>query len=391
MTFSQFAFKNLMRNKWRTILTILSIIVATLTIFIVLSMDKGYKLAVEEELVKNTGVHLYITLEGCPMEAASIIAQGGISPLYVPEDIVEKVRELKGIKYIMPFKIFALTTSDGSRTDIFLGVTPEIQGIRPNWKLKSGSWFKNENSIILGSAVAQTEKRNVGDKIYFEQFDKEFVVSGILEPNYTQDDGAFFLLLKTAQKLIHREGKLSAVAIKVEDVNQIDKIKKSIQVILPENYYVLTAEALGSGVLSFFGSTRAIMFVMVIIALIVSTLGIMNTMLMTALERKKEFAYLKCVGAGIYDIVKLIFLETTIICLIGILLGLVLTVSLSSGFESFIRQYLVTYIPKAQIVRVSWDMGILSTVIIILSGLFAALYPAIKTAKVIPMEAIRND
>jgi cell division protein FtsX len=105
MTIHQFAFKNLMRNKWRTLLTILSTAVATLTLFIVLSMDKGYKMAVEEELVKNTGIHLYITLEGCPMEAASVIAQGGISPLYVPEAIVEKIRNVEGLKYILPFKI----------------------------------------------------------------------------------------------------------------------------------------------------------------------------------------------------------------------------------------------------------------------------------------------
>ncbi len=393
MTFNQFAFKNLMRNKWRTLLTILSTAIATLTIFIVLSMDKGYKMAVEEELVKNTGVHLYIMLEGCPMEVASIIAQGGISPLYVPEDILEKIykEKIEGIKSMMPFKIYALTTPDGMRTDIFFGVTEEIQKIRPEWKLKSGSWFKNENSIILGAAIALTEKRNVGDKVYFEHFDKEFEVTGILEQNYTQDDGLFFLPLVVAQRLINREGKLSAIAIQVEDIGQIDKIKTSLRAVLPENYYVVSSKTLADGVLAFFGSTKAIMFVMVIITFVISTMGIMNTMLMVALERKKEFAYLKCTGAGGLDIIKLVFLETIIICSIGIFLGIFATILLSSGFESFIRQYLVTYIPKAQIVRISLDIGILSTVVIILSGLFAALYPAVKTAQVVPMEAIRND
>lgn len=391
MTITKFAFKNLTRNKGRTLLTILSVAIATLTIFLVLSMDKGYRMAVDEELVKNTGVHLYITLEGCPMEAASVIAQGGISPLYVPEDTVEKIQNVEGIRAIMPFKIYALTTEDGLRTDIFFGVTSEIQKIRPNWRLKSGSWFKGEGTVILGAEIARSEKRDVGDMVYFEQFDKEFEVAGILEANYTQDDGTFFLPLKTAQRLIEREGKLSAIAIQVEDIGQIDRIKTSIQAILPTNYFVITSQSLGEGVLSFFGSTRAIMYIMILVALIVSTLGIMNTMLMAALERRKEFAYLKCVGAGVLDIVKLVFLETMIICLIGVLLGIVATILLSSGFEEFIRQYLVVFIPKAQIVRVSLDAGILSAVITILSGIFAALYPAIKTAQIAPMEAIRND
>ena len=394
MKFHHFAFKNLMRNKWRTVLTITSMAIATLTLFIVFSVDKGYKMAVEEELVKNTGVHLYVSREGCPMAAAAVIAQGGISPLYVSEDTEEKVQNVKGVKAVMPFNVYALTTSDGSRTDIFFGITEEIQRIRPNWKLKTGSYFKNDatlNSIILGAELAKTEKRNVGDKVYFEQFDKEFEVSGILENNYTQDDGSFFLPLKIAQKLIHREGKLSAVAIQVEDVGQIDKIKLAIEVLLPKEYFIVTAEALSGGVLSFFGSTRAIMLVMVIIALIVSGLGIMNTMLMTAIERKKEFAYLKCVGAGVGDIIKLIFLETIIISLIGVFTGLVATGLVSSVFESFIKQHLVSFVPKAAIVRLSLDRGVLSALIIILSGMFASFYPAIRSAKVTPMEAIRND
>jgi len=391
MTFNQFAFKNLMRNKWRTILTILSITIATLTIFGVLSVDKGYKMAVEEELVNNTGVHLYITLEGCPMEAASVIAQGGISPLYVPEEIVEKIDKVEGIKVMMPFKIFALTTPDGLRTDIFFGVTGEIKEIRPSWKIKNGSWFKDENSIILGYTIALTEKRSIGDKIYFEHFDKEFEVVGILEQNYTQDDGAFFLPLNVAQKLIGREGKLSAIAIQVEDVGQIEKVKTSLQATLPENYFVIPSQALSEGVLEFFGSTKAMMVIMVIIALIVSTLGIMNTLLMAALERRKEFAYLKCTGASGLDIIKLVFMETIIMCLIGIFLGVVVTILISSGFENFLRQHLVVFIPKARIVRVGFDTGILSVVIIILSGLLSALYPAVKTAKVIPMEALRNE
>ncbi|MFQ3675041.1 MAG: ABC transporter permease [Endomicrobiia bacterium] len=391
MTFNQFALKNLMRNKWRSVLTVISISVATLTIFIILSIDKGYKMSVEEELVKNTGVHLYITLEGCPMEAASVIAQGGLSPLYVPEDILDKIKHVEGIRTVMPFKIFALTTPDGSRTDIFFGITPEIQKIRPNWELKEGFWFKNENSIILGNMVAITEKRSVGDKVYFEQFDKEFEIVGILEANYTQDDGAFFIPLNVAQKLIGRERKLSAVAIQVEDIEKIDKIKNTLRATLSENYFVITAQSLSEGVLGFFGSTRAIMFIMIIVSLTVSTLGIMNTLLMTALERRKEFAYLKCTGASILDIFKLVFLETVILCLSGIFLGVVLTILLSSGFENFLRQHLVVFIPKARIVRIGLDMGILSAVIIILSGFLAAFYPAVKTAQIVPMEAIRNE
>ena len=390
MRLYQFALKNLMRSKTRTMLTILSVMVATTTIFVVISLDRGYKAAVNEELVKNTGIHMFVTREGCPIEAASVIAQGGVSPLYIPEDIVEKVKNVKFVKEVMPFKIYALTTSDGLRTDIFFGVTEAIGRIRPDWNLK-GSWFKDENSVILGAEIARIEMLKAGDKVYFEHFDEEFTVSGILEFNYTQDDGFFFLPLAVAQRLINREGKLSGIALHLEELDYLEDVEITIEGMLPEDYFVITAKALSEGVLKFFGSTRAMMLLMVFIALVVCTLGIVNTMLMAAVERRKEFAYLKCVGAGFGDITRLIFSETLIISLIGAALGLGGSMLLLPGFENFIRGFLVVYVPAAGIVRPGVDIAILTSAIVILVGVFAALYPAVKAAKIAPMEAIRNE
>ncbi|MDW8056428.1 MAG: ABC transporter permease [Elusimicrobiota bacterium] len=391
MTFIEFATNNLRRSKTRTILTILSVTVATATLIVVLSLNRGYKFAVMEELVKNSGVHLYITKEGCPMEASSVIAQGGISPLYVPEDVINKIKEVPNIEAMMPFNIFALTTEDGSRTDIFMGITEEIKKVRPEWEIVKGGWFKGENTIILGAEIARLEKREIGDKIYFEQIDKEFEVCGILKRNYTPDDGTFFLPLKTAQKLIDREGKLSAVAIKLKDIMYLEQTRNVIRSMLPQDYYVIASKELGEGVLRFFGSTKAVMIVMVVVAFVISIFSLMNTMLMTITERKKELAYLKCVGAGFTDIVKLIALEALIICVLGCVLGVIFGVFSTPWFESFIRKFLVVYVPSAKIVR--FELGILlwSLIIVLTTGIFSAVYPAVKAAKIVPMEVLRNE
>jgi len=393
MKFYQFAYKNLIRSKTRTILTILSISLTAFILFIVLSLDRGFKSSVKEDLVEGIGAHLFIARGGCPMDAASIIAQGGISPMYIPEEILNKINNVESIKHIMPFKIFSITTSDGMRTDIFCGITQEAEDMKGKWKYKEGGWFKNENSVILGADIAVIEQRKVGDKIYVEHFDREFRVTGILEYAYNQDDGMFFLPLKTAQKLIKREGKLSAIAVSVHDIDNLDVSKMEIKSYLADDYMVLTPEAIGNDVMNFFNSTRAIMFAVLFFTLIVSTVGIANTIITMIYERRKEFAYLKCVGAGFGDIYKVILYETIILCKTGIILGISGGVLLANLFESYLRKFLLSaYISQtAEIIRPGIDIAIITIMMILIIGLLAATYPAIKISRIMPMEAIRNE
>jgi putative ABC transport system permease protein len=393
MTLLQLSFKNLFRAKIRTLLTFASILVATIVVWNVLSLNRGYKLAVEEELVKKSGIHLYITKEGCPMEAASVIVQGGASPQFVGMGVIDTIKKIKAygkIKEILPFAILALTTPDGSRTDIFFGTTEAIQRIKPTWKLR-GSWFKDTNSIILGATIARKESREIGDKIYFEQFDREFEVVGILEPTYTQDDGTFFLDLPVLLKLFSREGKLSGIGIQLVSLEYLEEVKRELREQLPAEYFILPSETLSKGVLTFFGSTRAIMFVMVVIGLVMCIFAIMNTFLMSILERRKEFGYLKCVGAGAGDIMRLILLETLLLVGTGTASGLGVGSLFLPVFETYIRRFLVAFVPVAKIVRPNLFLAFITIGLISGVGLLSALHPAVKAGRATPMEVIRNE
>lgn len=386
-----FAFNNVRRTPVRAILTALSVLISAATLIVVLSVDRGYTDAVEGDLVEKTGVHLYITKEGCPIEAASIIAQGGLSPLYVDEKIVETVKGIDGIAQVLPFQLFTSTTEDGSRTDIFMGITEEIQGIRPDWTLEKGTWFDSDSSIILGSQLASIEQVGIGEEIYSEQFDRVFKVSGILKQSYSQDDGTFFIPLKTAQKMVEREGKLSAIAIKLDDIGKLSMITTQLRGSLPEEYFVVSAKELSEGILSFFAATKMIMVVMVCVAFGVSVFGIINTMLMAVMERKREIAYLKCVGARKRDILQLVTIEALLISLSGGFLGVLLGLGLCPVADKMLRGVLVSYVPTASIATPTVAIVTISLLLSVVTGVICALYPAYKASIIVPMEVLRNE
>lgn len=391
MTFFKVALSNLKRNRVRTVLTGLSLAVSAATLTVVLALDRGYSSAVTDDLVNKTGVHLYITKEGCPIEAASVIAQGGLSPLYVEEDIVERLASVADLEAILPFKLFAVTTDDGSRTDIFMGVTDAILSMKPDWRFAAGGWFADEESVVIGADMAQIELLQVGDPLYNEMFDREFTVTGILDRTYSQDDATFFVPLATAQAMVQREGKLSAVGLKLADISRMDLVQNQLRALMPADYFVLGSKELSEGILQFFGATRAIMIVMVFVAFIISVFGIINTMLMAVLERRREIAYLKCVGAGRLDLVRLITLETTAIALTGSAAGALLGMVLSPVAGNLLRSFLVAYVPSGAIARPEPMIALMAFVLCSIVGLGCSLYPALRAARIVPMEVLRND
>jgi putative ABC transport system permease protein len=386
MTFFSLGLKNLKRHKIRTALTALGIAIASTTLFAIFSFDRGYKKALEEELI-GTGIHLFVSTEGCPLEAASLIIRGGEIPRFLPMKNLEAVKTVDGVKEAGGFLIFSIPSPDGSKVDLFYGITNDVLKLKPNWKIE-GSWFKDENSVILGSGIAKLEKRNVGDKIYIESLDKEFTVAGILERTFGQDDGFYFLPIETAQKYFKKEGKLTAIGVQLFDPLKMGQVKARLET-LPETY-VVPAEQMSQEILKLVGGTKALMYSIFYVVLIVSTLGLLNTILMATFERQKEFGYLRCVGAGRWDVMRLIVIETLVLSVSGGIAGLFLGVLLSTGLDHWVRQFL-PYVPAGKLLRPDWDVSFISMSIILAVGLLAACYPAYRASKVSPMEAIRNE
>lgn len=377
--------KDLRRRPTRSLLTVAGVGLASATLFSLLAFNRGYQVSLKKEMA-DSGIHMLVSTEGCPMEAASLALHGGEIPKFLPEERVPAIRAVPGVRAVTGMLIFSLP-GEGNRTDLFYGVDNEFLKLKPHWKLK-GSWFVDQQSILLGAEAARVEKREVGDKVYFPEIDTEFTVTGILERTGSEDDGFFFIPLKTAQRVFKKDGKLTGVGVNVGDVERIQDVKDRIERI--PDVYVVTAQQMMEQILKLVGSSKTLMFAVLGIALIIAVVGVLNTVLMSVMEKLREFGYMRCIGASPLAVFKIVLIETLALCLAGGVIGVTIGAIGSSLADQLIRNVL-PYAPAGRMVTFDPSALVLTLAVAVGIGALAGVYPSWKASHVPPMEAIRNE
>jgi putative ABC transport system permease protein len=127
-----------------------------------------------------------------------------------------------------------------------------------------------------------------------------------------------------------------------------------------------------------------------IIAILIAMVGVINTILTSVWERFQEIGILKTIGAMPWDIFKLVWIETLLLCTTGGILGIILALILSRVTDMVIRSIL-PYAPGGGLVLIDVKLVLITMVSIIGIGLVSGIYPAWKAGRIRPLEAIRAE
>ncbi len=387
MSYFSLAIKNLLRRRARTLLTVGGVAIAIAVLFSLLSSNAGYEKQLSGEL-GSMGIHMLAVPKGCPYEAASLIIHGGVIPKYLQDADVDQAREIDGIEIASPMLLHQFFKDD--KPHVVYGIRMQDQAaLKPWWKVE-GRYFKDDevDTMIVGRSLAEKENLKVGQVLDFGPDKVPMTIVGILERTGTQDDEFHYLPLTIAQQLFDKAGQITTIAIKVKDVSRISEISKKLEEI-PDIQIVTMTQVMGT-IMNLVGSAQALLFSVIIVALIISAFGIVNTLMMSVNERTREFGMMKAVGASGWDIGRLIFIETILITLIGCLVGLIISVTGSSLVESFVRG-IIPYAPAGKLISVEvWIIGVCVAFSVVL-GAFCSIYPAARSARMTPLEAMRSD
>ncbi|KAF5084438.1 Macrolide export ATP-binding/permease protein MacB [anaerobic digester metagenome] len=381
-----FALRNLQRRKVRTILTITGVALSVAVLFSLLAFQAGYEQELTKE-VDSLGIHMLAVPKGCPYEAASLIMHGGVIPKYLNETDLDRVKNTEGVRLATPILLHQFIVN-GSPHILYGIIGSEMRSIRPYWKVEGRFFEDNEKRVmVVGKGLADKEGLKVGQMLPFGPKKEPFEVLGILDTTGGQEDEFHFIPLGEVQRVFGKENRLTTIAVQADTINNSGIVADKIEEI-PDMQVVTMTQITGT-ILNIVGSARTLLLSMILVILIITAVGISNTLMMTVHERTKEFGMLKAIGARSVDIMELVIVETLVVTFLGGLAGVLLTL-LGGGFiESFIRAN-VPYAPSGSLIAADPVMAIVCISLSVALGLVCSIYPAIRSAKQSPMEAMRD-
>ncbi len=194
--------------------------------------------------------------------------------------------------------------------------------------------------------------------------------------------------LKTLQKIFDRPDEITTIGIKLKKGVDSTRLEEKLYK-LPDVQIVSLAQVKDT-IMKLISTAKVMVLSIAIIAILIAMVGVINTILMSVHERFQEIGILKTIGAMPWDIFKLIWIETLILCAIGGVLGVVLALILSKVTEILIR-YVMPYAPSGGLVLIDLKLILITMAAVLCIGLLSGLYPAWKAGRIRPLEAIRSE
>ena len=395
------ALKALSRNKMRTMLTMLGMIIGVGAVIAMVGLGKGAQTTIEAQ-VKAAGTNLITVMAG-NFTQGGVRQGGGMSTTLTPED-AEALRQLPGVQYLAAAvnSRAQLVAGNQNWSSSIQGTDVELPLIR-NWPNKYGGFFSSQD--VQAAAKVCVLGQTVSDNLFGPDVDptgqviriknQPFRVLGVLAPKgstgFGQDqDDAVYVPYTTVQKKLQgiqhiNQIQISAATPETAPVSAaISEMLRTRHKLIgndPDDFMVRTQEEMASVRTETTKTMTTLLAAIAGVSLLVGGIGIMNIMLVSVTERTREIGLRMAIGARGKDVLMQFLVEAVVLSLFGGLLGIGMGYGLSAAAEKFL-EWPTEIPPNAIGMAFGFAAG---------TGVFFGFYPAKKAAGLDPIEALRFE
>jgi len=396
------AFKALGRNKLRTMLTMLGIIIGVAAVIAVVAMGTGAQAQIEEQ-IKSAGTNL-ITIFPGSVNQGGVRGGMGTNTRLTPED-ADALRQLPEVEFVSEMvqtRTQVIYGNQNWNTSI-QGTSIDLPSIR-SWPVKYGAFFGSDD--VRGATKVAVLGVNVANNLFGEDVDPTdqqirvrnqiFRVLGVMTSKgagaggMSQDDQVFVPYTTVMKKLTGMQF-INNIIVSTRNADDIPSASTSIGSTLrarhelpegdPDDFTIQTQEDLIAARTQQTQTLTSLLTGIAIVSLVVGGIGIMNIMLVSVTERTREIGLRLAIGARGADVLLQFLIEAVVISAAGGVVGIGLGWSVSEGLRYY--QNLPTLVPLNSV--------IISVAVSAFVGIFFGFYPARKAAGLDPIEALRFE
>jgi putative ABC transport system permease protein len=404
------ALRSLQSNKLRSVLTMLGIIIGVGAVISLMSLGRGAEKTVASTFEQLGTNILYIMPRSSEVEGMAGLASSYASNSLTLDD-AKAISEISGVVFASPVnENFIEATYGGESVSIVLeGATREYQQAFA-YTVQSGQFITDRNVasrdtvIVLGSQAAKelfAARDPIGERVRIKGI--RFTVIGVLEPKggammgVSMDNIAVTPITTFQTKLFtsktsEGEDAVQSISVKVADSASISMVTDEIDAVLRRKHHIQAdakadfAVVSQEQVLNIFSQITGIFTIFLSsiagISLLVGGIGIMNIMLVSVTERTREIGIRKAVGAKRRDILFQFLIEAAMLSLVGGAIGIIG----GWGLGLLVSRFQFSGITIHAVV--SPDIIILAVSVSLLIGLGSGIYPAMRAARLNPIDAL---
>lgn len=396
-----------------TFISTAGVTLGVMALIVVLAVMTGFEDDLKEKIL-GTNAHIVVIRSGSPMEN------------YHP--LMDKLKGFKGVEAATPFIYNQVMLSSGKNVSgvVLRGidVATDRQVTRLSKSVVEGSVDRLEPSmgqgsdttpgLLVGKELAKHLNLFLGDKINvispmgnitplgMMPRMKPFKVVGIFNTGMFEYDSTLaYVSLSQAQNFFDLGDTVTGIQLRVKDVYNTGELSRTINREMGAGFYARDWMQMNKNILFALKTEKIVMFIILTLIVLVAAFGIASTLFMVVMEKTRDIAILKSMGATGTSIMKIFVLEGLIIGVIGTILGvasgllvalnlepIVNTIQKATGQNFFSKD--IYYLDHFPSLVVQSDVILISATAVLISFL-ATLYPAWQASRLLPAEALRYE
>ncbi len=369
--------KNLTRRRIRSGLTIFAVAISIGCVVALVGISTGFKRTFNG-LYETKNLDMIIVRSGQGQRLASTLDQG----------LAEKFRRIPGIKMVFPGLVDVISFEEQG---IYGAVAQGMQmdpRTAASFRIMEGRTLKPDDGkvMLLGSILARNLGKKLHDKV--EIFEGEFFeVVGIFDNSNVFENGSMIVTLAELQRLLDRPNQVTGFSVVLEpefrSPEKMEQIRRNVEAVVPGLSAMPIREHVDT--LTEIRAASAMAWLTSVLALVVGTAGVLNTMLMSIMERTREIGVFRAIGWTSRQVVWMVLAEAVSLSLIGAVLGTLTALAIVGILTRlpWAGGFVDGYVPPSVIAQ--------GMTIAILIGVLGGSLAGVHAARMLPTEALRHD